>query len=106
PSPQRTLVNPQLLTVYDRLLERFMPPSFLIDEHGQLVDTFGGVDGFLRVKSRRPTQNLLDMVPDDIRPMISSAVQRVRRELASVSYEAVAIVGDPRRYAIVAEPIR
>ena len=32
-------VNPQLLAIYDRLLDRFMPPSFLVDEHGQLVDT-------------------------------------------------------------------
>jgi two-component system, chemotaxis family, CheB/CheR fusion protein len=106
PPEGRTLVKPQLLAVYDRLLERFMPPSFLIDEHGQLVDTFGGVDGFLRVKSRRPTQNLLDMLGDDVRPMISSAIQRVRRDLTSVSYAAVAIAGDPRRFAIVAEPIR
>ena len=30
--------------IYDRLLDRFMPPSFLVDEHGQLVDTFGGVE--------------------------------------------------------------
>jgi two-component system CheB/CheR fusion protein len=106
PTTPRTLVNPQLLSVYDRLLERFMPPSFLIDEQGQLVDTFGGVDGFLRVKSRRPTQNLLDMLGDEIRPMISSAVQRVRRDLTTVSYSAVAIPEDPRRFAIVAEPIR
>jgi two-component system CheB/CheR fusion protein len=102
----RTLVNPQLLAVYDRLLERFMPPGFLIDEHGQLVDTFGGVDGLLRIKSRRPTQNLLDMLGDEIRPMVASAVQRVRRDLVSVSYSALAIPGDPRRFAIVAEPIR
>jgi two-component system CheB/CheR fusion protein len=106
PATPRTLVNPQLLSVYDRLLERFMPPSFLIDEHGQLVDTFGGVDGFLRIKSRRPTQNLLDMLGEEVRPMISSAVQRVRRDLASVSYAAVAIPGDSRRFAIVADPIR
>ena len=34
--------------IYDRLLDRFMPPSFLVDEHGQLVDTFGGVESLLR----------------------------------------------------------
>ena len=56
---------PQLLAVYDRLLDRFMPPSFLVDEHGQLIDSYGGVETLLKVKARRPTQNLLDMLGDD-----------------------------------------
>ena len=41
-APRRA--NPLLLAIYDRLLDRFMPPSFLVDEHGQLVDTFGGAE--------------------------------------------------------------
>ena len=47
---------PHLLSVYDRLLDRFMPPGFLVDEHGHLVDTFGGVESLLKVKARRPSQ--------------------------------------------------
>src|SRR6185295_114853 len=43
PAP-RTSVNPQLLATYDRLLDRFMPPSFLVDENGHLIDTFGGLE--------------------------------------------------------------
>src|SRR4029078_10104148 len=42
-------LSTQLLGVYDRLLDRFMPPSFLVDEQGQLVDMFGGVDSLLRI---------------------------------------------------------
>jgi two-component system CheB/CheR fusion protein len=67
PVVRNAAVSPQLLAVYDRLLDRFMPPSFLVDEHGQLVDMFGGVDTLLKVKARRPTQNLLDMLGDDVR---------------------------------------
>src|SRR4029453_6941845 len=55
----RPAVSPQLLAIYDRLLERFMPPSFLVDEHGQLVDSYGGAETLLKVKGRRPTQALL-----------------------------------------------
>ena len=102
----RTVVNPQLLAVYDRLLERFMPPSFLVDEQGQLVDTFGGVDGFLKVKSRRPTPNLVDMLGDDLRAMVSSALHRVRHDLESVSYSTVAAPDDPRKFELVADPVR
>jgi two-component system CheB/CheR fusion protein len=106
PTTIRTVVNPQLLAVYDRLLDRFMPPSFLVDEHGVLVDTFGGVDGFLKIKSRRPTQNLTDLLGDDMRTVVSTALQRVRRDAETVSYPAVAVTGDPRRFSLVAEPIR
>jgi two-component system, chemotaxis family, CheB/CheR fusion protein len=62
PAPRRSAVSPHLLSAYDRLLDRFMPPSFLVDEHGTLVDTFGGVESLLNVKARRPSQNLLDLV--------------------------------------------
>src|SRR5688500_11059285 len=32
----------RLLPIYDRLLDRWMPPSFLIDEDRRLLDTFSG----------------------------------------------------------------
>jgi two-component system CheB/CheR fusion protein len=99
-------VSAQLLGVYDRLLDRFMPPSFLVDEHGQLVDLFGGVDTLLKIKPRRPTQNLLDLLGDEMRTVVSAALHRVRRDLESVKYPAVTMPGEGRRFSMVAEPIR
>jgi two-component system CheB/CheR fusion protein len=100
-------VNPALLSVYDRLLDRFMPPGFLVDEHGQLVDTFGGVEALLKVKSRRPSQNLVDLLGDDLRALVSSAVQRVRRDRASVRYPAVVRATDSgRTFSLIAEPLQ
>jgi len=104
--PKGPIVNPHLLSIYDRLLDRFMPPSFLVDELGQLVDTFGGVDALLKMRRRRPTQNLLDMLPDDLRPIVSGALQRVRRDLESVRYPAILTAGESRRFSMVAEPLR
>ena len=109
PAPRPSGVDPQLLTVYDRLLDRFMPPSFLVDEDGQLVDTFGGVGTLLKIKTRRPTQNLLDLLGDDMRSIVSGALHRVRRDLESVRYPAVVSLmlgGDSRRFSMIAEPIR
>ncbi len=104
--PRHGGVNPQLLASYDRLLNRFMPPSFLVDENGQLIDTFGGVESLLRVKARRPSQNLLDMVTDDLRTAISGVLHRVRRDSESVRYPAIPIAGDGQRVSLVAEPLR
>jgi two-component system CheB/CheR fusion protein len=99
-------VTPQLLSVYDRLLEWHMPPSFLVDEHAQLIDTYGGAASLLRIKERRPTQNLLEMIGDELRTVISGALHRVRRDGEAVRYEAVAVPALNGRYALVARPIR
>lgn len=69
-------VEPQLLATYDRLLDKFLPPSFLIDEQGRLLDSFAGAERFLKVKRRRPTSNLLDMVDSSVRTILSTAIQR------------------------------
>jgi two-component system CheB/CheR fusion protein len=99
-------VSQQLLAIYDRLLDRFMPPSFLVDEQGQLVDAFGGVESLLKMKPRRPSQNLLDMIGDDLRAAISGALHRVRRDVESVRYPVVVLPEEHRRFSLVAEPIR
>jgi len=107
PAPSRgSTVHSSLLGLYDRLLDRFMPPSFLVDQDGQLVDSFGGVASLLRVKPRRPSQNLLEMLDDDLRTVVSGALHRVRREQEVVRYEGVAITDRPSLYTIIAEPIQ
>ena len=106
PAPRHTGVSQQTLAVYDRLLDRFMPPSFLVDENGQLLDTFGGGESLLKVKARRPSQNLLDMLDDELRAVVAGALNRVRREVESVRLPGVTVGGQTHRYALVAEPIR
>jgi two-component system, chemotaxis family, CheB/CheR fusion protein len=101
----RAAVNPQLLAVYDRLLERFMPPSFLVDEHGLLVDSYGGAESLLKVKGRRPSQILVDMIGDDLRTIVSGALFRVRKDAQPVAYEAAPINGLAGRYVVSAESI-
>jgi two-component system, chemotaxis family, CheB/CheR fusion protein len=106
PAPRAPGVGPLLLSVYDRLLERFMPPSFLVDEHGQLVDMFGGAEALLRIRARRPTQNLLEMLDDDLRTAASGALHRVRKDGESVRYPGVPVPGREGRFSLVAEAIR
>jgi two-component system CheB/CheR fusion protein len=107
PAAQRQAgVPPQLLTTYDRLLDRFMPPSFLVDEQGQLIDAFGGIEALLKVKPRRQSQNILEMLDDQLRPVVSGVLHRVRRDVEAVRYEAVPLTSDGRRFSVIAEPIR
>jgi two-component system CheB/CheR fusion protein len=99
-------IQPQLLALYDRLLDRFMPPSFLVDEHGLLVDTFGGVASLLTMKARRPSQYLLDMLTNDLKSVVSGAFHRVQRDGEAVSYADVPVPGQTSRFTVSAEPMR
>ena len=99
-------VNPQLLAVYDRLLDRFMPPSFLIDEHGQLIDTFGSAESLLKMKRRRPSQGILDMLDGELRTVVSGALHRVRKDASHVRYDGVPVPGLAGRFTVSAEPLR
>jgi two-component system, chemotaxis family, CheB/CheR fusion protein len=84
-------VDPQLLASYDRLLDRFMPPSFLVDKDAALLDSFSGAERLLRPKSRRPTGNLLDMLDGDLRTVIAGALGRVARERAPIVCRNVSV---------------
>jgi two-component system, chemotaxis family, CheB/CheR fusion protein len=106
PVGQRGGVNPQLMSVYDRMLDQFAPPSFLVDEQGHLVDTFGGVGALLKLKTRRPTQSLLDLLPDDLRGVVSGALHRVRKDLESVRYPGIQIPGHSAKFSLIAQPYR
>jgi two-component system CheB/CheR fusion protein len=99
-------VSPQLVAVYDRLLERFMPPSFLVDQQGQLIDSYGGAETLLKVKGRRPTQMLTEMLADELRTVVSGVLHRVRKDADSVRYDGIAIPGLAGRYALLGEPLR
>ncbi|HEY3500563.1 MAG TPA: chemotaxis protein CheB [Polyangiaceae bacterium] len=89
--PRSHRVDPHLLASYDRLLDRFMPRSFLIDENARLLDSFAGAERFLRAKGRRPSANLLDLLDGELRTVIAGALVRVTRERAAVACPNVTV---------------
>jgi two-component system CheB/CheR fusion protein len=105
PPGSRTSVDARLVEVYDRLLDKFMPPSFLVDDEGQLLDTYSGAEAFLRMKPRRPSQNLLEMLPDELRTLVSGALHRLRRDPAGVRFSGVSLPGREGVVTISASPL-
>jgi len=69
----------KLLGAYDALLDKFMPPSILVDEHWMLLDTFGGADRYLRFRSRRPTQSVMELLCESVRFALEEAMDRLCR---------------------------
>ncbi|HEX4780699.1 MAG TPA: CheR family methyltransferase, partial [Usitatibacter sp.] len=79
----------RLLPIYDALLDRFMPPSFLVSEQRTLVDSYSGAERLLQIGRRRPSQDFLDLVPQPARVAIAAALARVQRETGPASYTNV-----------------
>lgn len=63
-----------LLSVYDTLLDWHMPPSILIDASRRVVDTFAGADRFLRFSSRRPSQDLVELLLEPFRGPVADGL--------------------------------
>jgi two-component system CheB/CheR fusion protein len=84
-APRRT-ADRRLLSLYDGILARHMPPSLLVDEAYQLVHCFGGVESVLRLPSGRATTNVLDLLPGVLKTPLSGALQHAAKDLQPIRY--------------------
>jgi two-component system CheB/CheR fusion protein len=85
--------DPQLIGAYDALLDEFMPPAFLVNDRGEVVQTFGGAGRYLTFRDGRTTANLLDLVSPDLRTALAGAIPRAFREQARVAYKGLRVSG-------------
>ena len=78
-----------LLSTYDKLLDKFMPPSLLVNGSRELIESFGGAERLLRFKGRRPSRNLLDLLDTDAKTSIAGALNRVIKQGQSLTFTGV-----------------
>ena len=93
--------------IYDRLLDRKMPPSFLVNEQYELLHVFGGAERFLQARGGRPTNNLLDSIIEPLKSALSGAVPHAARKQDVVRYTGLRVtMGDSvENLVMVVEPI-
>ncbi|HEY0992064.1 MAG TPA: chemotaxis protein CheB [Kofleriaceae bacterium] len=96
--PRTTSADPLILATYDQLLDEFMPPSFLLDEQRCLIDSFGGAERLLKVRRRRMSTSILDLMEGELRTVVAGAIQRAFKEQTRIDYTGVRVVdGDSER---------
>jgi two-component system CheB/CheR fusion protein len=98
---------PQMLSLYDQLLDRAMPPSLLVDEHHQLVHTFGGAQSLLRIKGGRASSNVLELVGDNIKTALLGALQHAHKERKTVRLAGIPVqtAAGTEEYRLTVEPV-
>jgi two-component system CheB/CheR fusion protein len=72
-------VDSETLALYDGLLDRFMPPALLVSDNRELLETFGSAEQFLRVKSRRASRDVVDMVDGELRTTVASGLRQASK---------------------------
>lgn len=87
----------EMQAVYNQLLARYMPPSLLVDQQRQLLDSFGGAEQLLRLPPRGPSLDVLDLVDRQHRTTLSGALVKAAKEGAPVRYANFALQVDSAR---------
>ncbi len=92
---------------FETLLQKYVPPSMLINERHELVHMFGEAGTFLKHKPGRFELDILTMVEGDLRVALASALQRAGREFKAVVYKGVRVPGKdgPQQVNVLVEPL-
>ena len=73
----------------DVLLERFVPPSILIDESGNILRVFGVAGRFLSVDAGAPSLNIRSFLVDPAKVMVTQMIAQVKKRRKPVKSAAV-----------------
>ena len=103
----RRMADGVLLAAYDQLLSRHVPPAFLVDEHHELLHSFGGSESILQFRGGRATTNLLDLLPDSLRAPLAGALQQAAKQREAIRYTGLDVhtSGADARYRITVQPL-
>ena len=98
----------QLLGTYDVLLDEAMPPSLLLTERGELVQSFGGASRFLRIPDGRQGLDILDLAGDELRMILVGGLKRALAEPGPISFRGVRLPADggERAYTVGIRRVR
>ena len=83
-----------LLGAYDSLLDRFMPPSLLVSEGGDLLHVFSGAGKFLHHRDGRPGQDVLDAVDSELKLVLVGGLKRALAERTELVFKNVRLCAD------------
>ena len=80
--PNASATGPQSLNqfVQEALLEEFSPAAVAIDSNYEIIYHSGPTNRFLRQPRGTPTQNLLELVPENLRTRLRGSVFKASRE--------------------------
>ncbi|MFL6604958.1 MAG: chemotaxis protein CheB [Steroidobacteraceae bacterium] len=106
-APVITIARPSIKTsVQAALLEKFGPPTAVVDANERIVYFHGDSGPYLMSPAGEFTQNLLEMVRSPLRPATRRALRKAIAEKQPVAIEQVLPGAVPQTIRITAEPLQ
>ena len=90
----------QLLGTYDALLDEHMPPSLLLTDRGELVQSFGGASRFLRLRDGRQGLDVLDLADSELKMILVGGLKRALIEPGAVVFKGVRLDGGDQAHRV------
>ncbi|MFW5837715.1 MAG: chemotaxis protein CheB, partial [Desulfovibrionaceae bacterium] len=87
-------------SVYEQIVEQYLPPSVLVDEDKTMLHVFGEVDDYLRLPRGKMHLDVLKMARDGVAIPLSTALQRAFKKKEEVTYRDIAIKRQDKAYKI------
>lgn len=75
-----------LLAAYDHLLDRHMPAAILVDDFWNVVDTYGEAAQYMRRRSRRPTNSLIEQSGEPLKEFLVESRRRLMHGEESICH--------------------
>lgn len=107
PTPQAWLSRIPAGILHQRLLEQYAPPSVVIGDDFRVLHMSERAGRFMTLGGGEPSQNLLTLIPHELRPDLRAAVLQAMRTRESVRIDSVATVLNDRvvQVALVVRPV-
>ena len=84
-------VDPHIVSIYDQLLEEYVPPSILIDDNFNLLHCFGEAYKFLLTPKGRSTLDVQKMLPKELSIALSMATGKAKSTNRDVIYKDIKV---------------
>lgn len=81
-------------SIYETLINDYIPPSIIIDEKGELVYIIGNVQKYVSLPSGRISVNIQKILNKDILTIVNVAIHKVRKERKDIFYKGIKIGND------------
>ena len=102
---RQTLANSSLVSI----VNRYVPPSLLVDGYNELIHSIGKARQLLTFPEGKPTNNVLQLLGQELSVPVSAALHRCRSSLETVVFKGVRVKfpGDEesRLLNVVVDPI-
>jgi len=78
-----------IVRAYDSILERYAPPSVLIDKNSEVVHIFGDANRYLRISPGQFNRKITELLRKDLRLAVGAAIERMQAPHAAAARDGV-----------------